>query len=82
MHSAAEAAGNADLAISLGSTLSVYPAATFPLLAAQRGAPYIIINQGDTDHDSYPTVTLRLEGDVTEIFSPAVELALENALNL
>jgi NAD-dependent deacetylase len=82
LHRAAEAAGNADLAISLGSTLSVYPAATFPLLTAQRGAPYIIINQGDTDHDRHSTVTLRLEGDVTEIFPPAVEMAIENALNL
>ena len=76
LHRATEAAGNADLAIALGSTLSVYPAATFPLLAADRGNPYIIINQGETDHDSFPSVTLRLEGDVTELFPPAVEKAL------
>ena len=40
--------GRFDLAIALGSTLSVYPAANVPLLAAQRGVPYVIINQGAT----------------------------------
>ncbi|MCP4609304.1 MAG: hypothetical protein GY845_11380, partial [Planctomycetes bacterium] len=37
---AVNSAGNADLAISLGSTLSVYPAANITLIAAQKGAPY------------------------------------------
>jgi hypothetical protein len=46
------------------------------LLAAQRGVPYAIINRGPTDHDREPAVTLRLEGDVIEIFPPAVEAAL------
>lgn len=73
------AAHNADLAISLGSTLSVYPAATFPLFVAERGHPYIIINQGETDHDTCTDLTLRLEGDITNIFPPAVALALENS---
>ena len=73
---AAEMATSADLAIALGSTLSVYPAANVPLIAAQRGAPYVIINQGATEHDANPAVSLRLEGDVTEIFPPAVGEAL------
>ncbi|MCP4726312.1 MAG: hypothetical protein GY863_14810, partial [bacterium] len=68
--------GNADLAISLGSTLSVYPAANITLIAAQKGAPYIVINRGETDHDDIPYLTLRLEGDVSEIFPPAVKEAL------
>ena len=50
-----------------------------PLIAAQRGAPYIIINRGSTDHDGDPAVTLRLEGDVADIFPPAVEEALEES---
>jgi NAD-dependent deacetylase len=69
-------AAEADLVIALGSTLSVYPAASFPLLAAQRGIPYIVINRGSTDHDSEPLVTLRLEGEVGEIFPRAVADAL------
>jgi NAD-dependent deacetylase len=73
----AEAAAQAaDLAIALGSTLSVYPAANIPLLAANRGAPYVIINRGTTEHDDLPEVTLRLEGDVSALFPPAVEAAL------
>jgi len=71
-----QAAIGADLVISLGSTLSVYPAASFPLIAAQRGAPYIIINRGATDHDRERCVTLRLEGEVSGIFTPAVDVAL------
>jgi NAD-dependent deacetylase len=63
-------AAQADLALALGSTLSVHPAASIPLLAARNGAPYVIINRGDTDHDR--VATLRLEGDVAELLPPAV----------
>jgi len=73
---AQEPAAQADFVVALGSTLSVYPAASVPLLAAQRGIPYIIINRGATDHDHYPSVTLRIEADVAEIFPAAVEAAL------
>lgn len=74
---AGHAAMETDLVISLGSTLSVYPAASFPLLAAQRGIPYVVINRGATDHDNEPSVLLRLEGDAGEIFPPAVDRALK-----
>jgi len=67
----------ADLVVALGSTLSVYPAANIPLLAASRGVPYVIINRGPTEHDDLREVTLRLEGDVGEIFPPAVAAALK-----
>ena len=73
---AAAAALKADLVLALGSTLSVYPAASIPLLAAERGTPYIIVNRGASEHDDHPSVTLRLEGDVTAIVPPAVEAAL------
>ena len=63
-------AGEADLVLALGSTLSVYPAAGVPLLALRNGAPYVVINRGETDHDHL--ATLRLEGDVAEILPPAV----------
>jgi len=72
------AAKAADLVVALGSTLSVYPAANIPLLAASRGVPYIIINRGPTDHDEMPEVTLRIEGDVAEMFPPAVQIALSS----
>ncbi len=66
----------ADLVVALGSTLSVYPAASFPLLAARRGVPYVIINRGATEHDDEACVSLRLEGEVSGIFPAAVAAAL------
>ncbi len=73
---ASAAAQEADLVVALGSTLSVHPAASFPLMAAERGIPYVIINRGATDQDGHAAVSLRLEGDVGEIFPPAVEATL------
>ena len=77
---AATAAVEADLVLALGSTLSVHPAASVPLMAAERGVPYIIVNQGATDHDDHPSVTLRVDGDVTTIVPPAVAMALDPLL--
>ena len=71
-----QGAMEADLVVALGSTLSVYPAASFPLLAAQRGIPYVIVNRGATEHDGDPCVSLRLEGEVSAIFPTAVAAAL------
>ena len=70
------AAQQADLVLALGSTLSVHPASSIPLLAVQRGTPYVIINRGVTEHDDLAGVTLRLEGDVSEILPPAVDEVL------
>jgi NAD-dependent deacetylase len=67
------AAKSADLVIALGSTLSVQPAASLPLAAAERGVPYVIINRGPTEHDGMGAVTLRLDGDVSNILPPAVD---------
>jgi NAD-dependent deacetylase len=76
LEQAERAAKAADLVVALGSTLSVYPAANIPLLAASRGVPYIVINRGPTDHDELPEVRLRIEADVNEIFPAAVSAAL------
>lgn len=73
---AASAAMKTDLVVALGSTLSVYPAASFPLMAAERGVPYVVINRGATEHDSFAGVTLRLEAEVGAIFPPAVQMSL------
>ena len=47
-----------------------------PLYAAERGAPYVIVNQGVTDHDQLSVVTLRIEGDVVAIVPDAIAAAL------
>ena len=55
------------------------PVLQFPpetLLAAQCGAPYVVVNRGLTDHDGLSEVALRLEGDVSAIFPAAVQAAL------
>jgi hypothetical protein len=45
-------------------------------MAAQRGVPYVIINRGATEHDEEACVSLRIEGEVSDIFPAAVEAAL------
>ena len=76
LEQAQQGAMETDLVVALGSTLSVYPAAAIPLMAAQRGVPYVIINRGATEHDEEACVSLRIEGEVSEIFPAAVEGAL------
>ena len=70
------AAEACDLVIALGSTLSVSPANSIPLRAAQSGNPYIIINRDETDHDGLSQVSLRLSGNVEDLFPVAVNEAL------
>jgi len=73
---AEEAGAEADMVLALGTTLSVYPAASIPLAAAERGVPYVILNRGPTEHDAHPCVTLRLDGDVEALFPPVVDAVL------
>jgi NAD-dependent deacetylase len=73
---ATRAAGEADLVVALGSTLSVHPAASIPLMALERGVPYVIVNLGATDHDQLATI--KIEADVAEIL-PAAVAALASA---
>jgi NAD-dependent deacetylase len=51
MHRAGAATLAADLFIVLGSSLVVYPAAGFPLLAKRNGARLAIVNRDPTDQD-------------------------------
>jgi len=70
------AAKACDAVVALGSSLSVYPAAEIPLLAARRGVPYAVVNRGPTEHDNLPELTVRVEGDVSVVFPKAVRAAL------
>ncbi len=71
---ATEATDAADAVLALGSTLSVHPAAAFPLMAARRGVPYGIVNQGETEQDGH--ATFKIDGDVVAIVPEAVHAAL------
>src|SRR5260221_3832992 len=55
---AADAAEAAELVGALGSALSVYPAASFPLLAARRGSTYCIITRVPRHQPNHALVSL------------------------
>ena len=50
-----------DLMLVLGSSLVVYPAAGFPLLAKRAGAKLAIVNREETDQDAYADLVLHTE---------------------
>jgi NAD-dependent deacetylase len=62
-------ARSASLLICVGSTLSVYPAASLVPTARGHGAQLLIINAQPTEYDARATYVLR--GDITEVL-PAV----------
>jgi NAD-dependent deacetylase len=61
MQAAEEATLAADLFIAIGSSLVVYPAAGFPLLAKRRGARLVILNRDPTDMDDIADLVLNRE---------------------
>ena len=52
---------NCDLFIAIGSSLQVYPAAGFPILAKRNGSKLIILNREPTDLDGYADLILNYE---------------------
>ena len=58
MQRAEDAALGCDLFIVLGSSLVVFPAASFPLLAKQNGAKLAIVNREPTEQDPYADVVI------------------------
>ena len=70
LEQAREASELSDLVLALGSSLTVTPAADIPLFGVRRGAPYVIINQGETPHDEL--AMLRFDADVSELLPKAV----------
>ncbi len=58
---AEQASLQADLFLVLGSSLSVYPAAAFPLLAKRAGALLVILNREATEQDPYADLVIHGE---------------------
>lgn len=50
-----------DLFIAIGSSLVVYPAAGFPILAKRNGAGLVILNRDETEQDGYADLVLHDE---------------------
>jgi len=71
MAKAEEASVNADLFLVAGSSLVVYPAAAFPLLAKRAGASLVILNREETEQDPYADLVLHRE------IGPTLTMALK-----
>ena len=50
-----------DLFIAIGSSLVVYPAAGFPLMAKENGARLVIVNRDPTELDHHADLVLNTE---------------------
>ena len=59
-----------DLFLAIGSSLVVWPAAGFPLMAKRNGARLIIINREPTDFDDAADLVVR--GDIGTVLEPFV----------
>lgn len=60
----------ADAALAVGSTISVFPASEYVLAVADRRHPFVILNMGPTEADSMATV--RLEGKAGDLLPELV----------
>lgn len=70
MRRAAELTQRCDLFVAIGSSLVVWPAAGFPLLAKNAGARLVIINNEPTDQDEHADLVIR--HDIGETLGPFV----------
>ncbi len=71
MARAEQASLAADLCLVAGSSLSVYPAAAFPLLAKRAGARLAILNREETEQDPY--ADLVIHGEIGPVLTAAVK---------
>jgi len=67
---ATELAQQCDLFLAIGSSLVVWPAAGFPVMAKNSGARLVIINREPTDQDHLADLVLRY--DIAETLGPFV----------
>lgn len=72
MERAAEATGDCDLFLAVGSSLVVYPAAGFPLMAKRNGAKLVIVNREETELDAFADLTI--SDDIGDSLAPLCEL--------
>ena len=70
MERATDLARSCDLILAIGSSLVVWPAAGFPMLAKRSGARFIIINNEPTEQDAYADLVIR--HDIGETLGPFV----------
>ena len=71
MKRAAVWAHDSDAVLVIGSTLSIYPAASVVAKTVRRGKPLVIVNQGEIDHDDLAAV--RLDGPAGTVVPALVD---------
>ena len=69
MAAAESATAACDLFLAIGSSLVVYPAAGFPLMAKERGARMAIVNREEADQD--PFADLVIHGEIGAVLAGA-----------
>ena len=72
MQRAEELSRSADLFIAIGSSLVVWPAGGFPLMAKRNGASLVIINRDPTEFDDIADLVVR--HDIGEVLAPFIAL--------
>jgi NAD-dependent deacetylase len=70
MRRAEEMTLSSDLFLAVGSSLVVWPAAGFPLMAKRNGANLVIINREATEFDEIADLVVR--GDIGTVLSPLI----------
>jgi NAD-dependent deacetylase len=71
MQRAEELTKNCGLFLAVGSSLVVWPAAGFPLMAKRNGAALVIINRDATELDEYADLVVR--DDIGDVLAPFVD---------
>jgi NAD-dependent deacetylase len=64
---------SADLFVAIGSSLVVWPAAGFPLMAKRNGARLVIINRDPTEFDDIADLVVR--DDIGAVLAPFITRA-------
>ena len=64
---------SADLFVAIGSSLVVWPAAGFPLMAKRNGARLVIINRDPTEFDDIADLVVR--DDIGSVLAPFITRA-------
>jgi NAD-dependent deacetylase len=73
MRRARELTLSCDLFLTIGTSLVVWPAAGFPLMAKENGARLVIVNREPTEFDDIADLVVR--EDIGDVFAPFIDAA-------
>jgi NAD-dependent deacetylase len=70
MRRAEQLTRDSDVFLAIGSSLVVWPAAVFPLMAKRNGAALVIINREPTNYDEI--ADLVVQHDIGDVLAPLI----------